>query len=169
MTADWPPLGRDLNSFGGDWGAFDAHCYSCYWADFYTTRPTWPEADKSFNIKRHPEIDSRCATFAHITSEGRVESERTVALDRAERIGWPRLILDEFALTFPAAESERIVWWKSRRGNDWRYLIALADFSYVVVVADRGAYVLLWTAYPVEYDSRRRKLKAEWETYWGQS
>ncbi len=44
-------------------------------------------------------------------------------------------------------------------------VIALEDFSYVVVLADRGKYVLLWTAYCVEKNRRRRKLEKEFKAY----
>ncbi len=49
----------------------------------------------------------------------------------------------------------------SRRSGERRIVMAIPDFSYVVVLADRGSYVLLWTAYYVEHDHRRRKLEAE--------
>ncbi len=39
------------------------------------------------------------------------------------------------------------------------------DFSYVVVLADRGEYVLLWTAYCVEQEHRRQKLRREYEAF----
>jgi hypothetical protein len=45
-------------------------------------------------------------------------------------------------------------------------VLALEDFSYVVIVADRGDYVLPWTAYYVEHSHRRNKLRKEYESYW---
>jgi hypothetical protein len=53
--------------------------------------------------------------------------------------------------------------WRSERQGDQRIVIALADFSYVVVLADRREYVLLWTAYCVEHEHRRAKLRKECE------
>jgi len=44
-------------------------------------------------------------------------------------------------------------------------VLALEDFSYVVILADRGEYVLLWTAYPVEYSSQKRKFEKEHEVF----
>lgn len=55
--------------------------------------------------------------------------------------------------------------WSNRRGSDTRILLALDDFSYVVVLADRGDYVLPWTAYTVERKHRREKLRKEYEEY----
>lgn len=165
MTS-WPEFGPGLNDFGGSWDELKEASYDTYYADFYDTKPTWPVADVRFAIKRHPETENKCGTFWHIVTEGESESERTVALDRCERIGWPRQILDGFAAIYPAQGSADVVWWKNERAREPRYLIALADFSYVVVVADRGTYVILWTAYPVEQPHRRRKLEREYLAYW---
>lgn len=55
------------------------------------------------------------------------------------------------------------VWRSERAGDKDRVVIALADFSYVVVLADRGEYVILWTAYCVEHEHRRGKLRKEYE------
>jgi len=58
------------------------------------------------------------------------------------------------------------VWSDTRRrrthGKSLRWLVALTDFSYIVVVDERADYVLPWTAYPVEQDHRRRKLEREY-------
>lgn len=88
---------------------------------------------------------------------------------RCRRIEWPRKMLDEFAAAYPASQTQKIRWWKTRRGAKTRYVIALADFSYVVVVEDKPDYVMLWTAYPVEYSSKKKKLLREFEAYWDNS
>jgi len=36
----------------------------------------------------------------------------------------------------------------------------------LVVVADRGEFVLPWTAYTLEYDHQKRKKRKAWQTYW---
>lgn len=168
MTAPWPEPGPGLNDFGGDWDRFVDDCYVRYRADFYDSSVTWPIAGQPFKIKRNPLADDgRCHTFWHIVTEGDIEDERLPALDRCECIGWPRMILDEFAQTYPDPSSGRIAWWLQRRGSEDRFVIAVADFSYVVVVADRKKYVLLWTAFPVEHRHRRRKFQREFEDYWG--
>jgi len=41
----------------------------------------------------------------------------------------------------------------------------LPDFSYIVVLATRSTYVLLWTAYTVERTHRREKLRREYQAY----
>jgi len=37
---------------------------------------------------------------------------------------------------------------------------------YLMVVADRGDYVLPWTQYHIEYAHRREKYRKEFEAYW---
>lgn len=162
MTESWPPVGAALDAFGGDWQKYRAFCYG----EYYTQKPVWPADGKRFAIKRQPEVDGQCHTFWHIVTEGSDEASRVIVPERCERVGWPRLILDEYAATYPARSSARIVWWKTARSGQTRVVIALADFSYVVVIDERADYVLLWTAYPVEYQSRRKKLRAEFEAYW---
>ena len=38
----------------------------------------------------------------------------------------------------------------------------MQDFSYVVVLEDMAEYVIVVTAYPVEWESRRRKFEKEY-------
>ena len=73
--------------------------------------------------------------------------------------------MEAFSDHQPAA-GDRIVWWMNERRGEGRYLIALPDFSYLVVVADRGDYVLPWTQYPVERMHQRKKYQKEYMAYW---
>jgi hypothetical protein len=166
MTGDWPPLGKHLNDFGGAWESYQEQLYAQYARDFHDSVPMWPVGAKRFSIKRQPLVGGQCHTFWHIITEGDDEESRTPDLVRCERISWPRLILDEFARTYPAQSSDSIAWWIEPRGGEVRYHIALADFSYLVVVADRTDYVLLWTAFPIEREHQRRRKTAAYEAYW---
>ena len=96
--------------------------------------------------------------FWHIISEGMTEDERLPDLRRCERIRWPRPMIEAIALS-------HIKWWRNRRKEEERIVIALDDYSYIVVLADRGDYVLLWTAYCVEQEHTRRKLHREYEAF----
>ena len=74
-------------------------------------------------------------------------------------------MMDDFDARQPR-EADRLLWWQSRRGYENRYVLALADFNYIVVVSDRGEFVLPWTAYCVEREHRRVKLRKEYDEYW---
>ena len=50
-------------------------------------------------------------------------------------------------------ESGQVRVWKNVRGRNERIVIALDDFSYIVVLEDRKEYVMLWTAYPIEQNN----------------
>lgn len=116
-------------------------------------------------IQRHPEYRGKSATFWHFTSEGAIEDERPPDFRRCERIAWPRAIIDRFTGRKPQA-TDAIVWWENLRGREKRIVLALPDFSYVVIMAARGDYVMPWTAYPVERRHQRQKMEQEYRDFW---
>lgn len=157
MYRDWLPPLMCLEDYNGDWQQYLEAIYECFCEDFVWSKPTFHE--KRFALKRHPELNGKEATFWHVISEGKIESERTPDLRRCERIRWLRPMIE-------ALGDDRVRCWRNNRGScEDRILIALDDFSYVVVLADRGDYVLLWTAYCVEYEDRRLSLQNEYELY----
>lgn len=163
MTGPWLPPLVLLEGAGGDWNTYEDVLYGCFRADFIESKPRWP--GKRVGLKRHPLSKGKEATFWHFISEGISEEARTVDVRRCERIRWPRAMMDAFQARQPQ-EADRILWWQSQRGNETRYVLTLPDFSYVVVVADRGEFVLPWTAYCVEREHRRSKLSKEYGDYW---
>lgn len=151
----WLPDLILLESCGGEWSAYLELVYERFLQDWINDPPR--EFDgKRMSVKRHPMIEGREATFWHFISEGRNEDERTPDLRRCERIPWPRPIAE-------AIDDGRLHCWKNTRGREERYVLSLTDFSYVVIIADRGEYVLPWTAYCVEQRHRREKLQKEYQ------
>lgn len=164
MTTDWLP---DLVLFehsGGDWNRYVQRLHQYFEADFVTSKPSWP--GKRVGFKRHPEYQGKSATFWHLISEGTVESDRTPDLRRCECIRWPRPMMEEFDDCAPGTSSCRLTWWKSTRKGEVRFVLALNDFSYVLVVADRGDFVIPWTAYCVERQHQRDRLSKECAAFW---
>lgn len=151
-----PPLVL-MEDFGYNWQAYLNAIYAIFCQDFIDTNPSIE--NKRFALKRHPIIEGKEATFWHIISEGDIENERLPDLRRCERIRWPRPMIEAITTGY-------VKYWKNMRGKEERIVIALEDFSYVVVLADRGDYILLWTAYCVEQEHTRRKLKNEFTNYW---
>jgi len=163
VSATWlPPLVR-LEDADGDWTAYEETIYGWFKKDFLDSLPVWP--GKRVGLKRHPLSQGKEATFWHFISEGSTEDERLPDIRRCERIRWPRPTMEAFPNRRPAS-GDRIVWWKNQRGSEWRYLLALPDFSYLMVVADRGDYVLPWTQYAVEREHQRTKYRNEYNAYW---
>lgn len=164
MSDAWLPdllLFKDSN---GDWKVYLEKLHQQFLQDFEYSKPTWPS--KRVGLKRHPEYDGKSATFWHMISEGESEQDRTPDFRRCERIAWPRPIMDEFDHSSPGATTCRIHWWCETRRGEVRYMLALDDFSYLVVVADRGEFVLPWTAFTLQYEHEKRKKRKAWQTYW---
>lgn len=155
-TPDWLPPLVLLSDYQNDWSHYLEVLYRLFCKDFVTSKPNFE--GRRFALKRHPVTDGKEATFWHIISEGDVESERLPNLRRCECIRWPRPIIE-------AVKSKELKCWKNKRKEEERILIALEDFSYVVILADRGDYILLWTAYCVEREHTRQKLRKEYEAY----
>jgi hypothetical protein len=152
-TNDWLPA---LIEFAGNWEQYLEKLYEIFKQDFISDPPTFN--NRCFALKKHPVYKGKAATFWHLISEGSVEEERTPDLRRCERICWPRSIIDTGHL-------HGIKIWKNLRQGKTRLLLALEDFSYVVILDERVEYYLLWTAYPVEHAHQRRKLENEWQNY----
>ncbi len=53
--------------------------------------------------------------------------------------------------------------WENRRRREKRICLWFEQESYLVVLADRGDYILPWTAYPVERPHSQRKLQKEYD------
>jgi hypothetical protein len=159
----WLPEMVLLEDSGGDWSAYEAALYRWFKEDFVDSRPQWPK--KRVALKRMPMEKGKEATFWHFISEGSNEASRTIDIRRCERIRWPRPIMDHFEDRRPTVEAA-ILWWKTQRRGEDRFVLALPDFSYIFIVADRGEYVLPWTAYCVEQKYRRKKYQKEFEKYW---
>lgn len=130
--------------------------YQHFTNDFLRSKPVF--AGKEWRMKRHPMLRGKEATFWHIISEGPVEEDRLPDLRRCERIRWPRALID-------ACDTDRVCVWKQKRGREIRIALAPATFDYVVILAERGPAVLLWTAFPVEFGHQRRKYAAEHARY----
>ena len=128
-------------------GAFNIYCdESCHLEDYQSNWDEYLEAIYQFF----------CQDF--VTSKPNFEDERLPDLRRCERIRWPHPMIE-------AVKSKYVKCWKNKRKEEERIVIALEDFSYVVVLADRGEYILLWTAYCVEQEHRRQKLRREYYAF----
>jgi len=157
MNENWLPPLLTLKEFGGDPVAFLEAIYQIFRKDFIESRPIF--RGQPVGHKRHPLIKNKEATFWHIISEGETEAERLPDLDRWSRIRWPRPIIegcDAMGLRF---------WLEKRNGNEIRPHIALEDFSYLVVLAERKGYILFWTAFYLKRSHERENLRRRYERH----
>ena len=155
-TFEWLPELITLNEYDGDWPRYCEAIYAIFHRDFVASKPAY--AAKRFALKRHPEYEGKEATFWHLISTGKDEEERTPDMRRCERIAWPKPIVE-------AIGNDEVRYWMNTRGRSNRILLAVEDFSYVVVLDDREDFVLLWTAYYIQYPNQRRRMEREYEKW----
>lgn len=150
--SSWLPPLVTFADYGGDWTAYLAAIYAFFTKDFVEDRPSF--RGERLALKRHPVILGKEATFWHLISEGRDESERTPDFRRCERIRWPRPIVE-------AAQRPTLKVWRNERRGEERICLWAESDEYLVVLARRKGYLLLWTAYAVTEPHQKRKLERE--------
>lgn len=147
-----------LNVYGGDWNKYLQAIYNQFCRDFIHSKPRLPK--REVRLKKHPLEKGKEATFWHFVSTGETESEREICIRRCERISWIRPLIENY-------NASNVYWWVELRsgesGNKRRICITLQDFSYLVILDDRGEFILPWTAYPIEREHQRRKLDKRWK------
>lgn len=157
---DWLPELVLFKDHDNDWNKYLSAVYCCFVSDFVNHKPQF--GSKRVGLKRHPVSAGKEATFWHMIQEGAVEAERTPNFRRMERIRWPRPIIDR---ADEHGDHSTIKVWRNMRGKECRVLIWMESAEYLVVLADRGDYILPWTAYPIDQEHRKRKLQREYEAY----
>jgi hypothetical protein len=154
--SDWLPPLVLFSDYGGDWGAYLDAIYAWFKQDFIDSKPVFQ--GRRLGLKSHPLTHGKEATFWHMIQEGEVEEDRTPDFRRCERIRWPRPIIEH-----PHDPAIKI--WRNQRRNEERVCLWFVREDYLVILADRGDYILPWTAYLVEQPHRQRKLQKEYEEY----
>ncbi len=159
MTAvpGWLPPLVLFSEYHGDWDAYLDAIYEYFKQDFIDKKPRFQ--GRRLGLKRHPLTHGKEATFWHMIQEGSVEEERTPDFRRCERIRWPRPIIEH-------DNDSAVKIWRNERGREERVCLWFEQENYLVILADRGEYILPWTAYLVEQPHRQRKLLKEYESYW---
>ena len=151
---DAPAWLPDLIPFSGDWSVYVEAIYNAFRSDFFSHRVHF--RGRRVSVRGEPRDQGKEAGFWHAISEGKEETNRTPDLRRCERVQWIRALIE-------CSDEEEVRVWEEMRGSDRRVHIALPDFSYLVVLADRGHYVLFITAFCVEREHQRRKRRKAWE------
>lgn len=153
---DWLPPLVLFSDYGGDWGSYLGAIYDYFKQDFVDSKPVFQ--GRRLGLKRHPMAHGKEATFWHMIQEGVVEEDRTPDFRRCERIRWPRPIIEHDA-------DKTIKVWANQRRGEQRICLWFEQENYLVILADRGEYILPWTAYLLEQPHRQRKLQREYEEY----
>lgn len=150
----WLPGLVLLENYNGDWNQYLNSIYEIFKSDFINS--TCKYRGIIVAIKKHPKINNKEATFWHLISSGEIENDRIPDLRRCERIRWPKPIIEK-------VPDKEIKVWQNKRGGETRLCIWLENAEYLVVLAERKNYLLLWTAYTVTQSHRKKKLLKEYE------
>ena len=148
----------ELQDFSGDYFSFEDAVYQGFRDDFISAKPIFQ--GKELGLKRLPLFKNKEATFWHIVGEGPNEASKLPNLRRYERIKWPKYIIDNCTTTCPDIKI-----WENVRKGEGRFCIWCEEREFLIILADRGSYVLFWTAYPVTEDHTIRKLRKEYDEY----
>jgi len=156
-TYIWLP---DLVEFiDGNWENYLSLIYRYFEKDFIHTRPIF--RGQVVNHRHFPEdVDGKHAAFWHLIQEGKEEEHREPKLRRCERIRWPRPIIEH-------EQDECILVWENERKGKTNICIFFSTINYLVVLGKRSSYVLLLSAYPIEFENRKEKLLDEYRAYHG--
>ncbi len=146
----------ELSQYGGNFALYLEAVYEIFTEEFIRKCPIF--RGTRLGLKKHPVTDGKEATFWHMTSEGPDEQNRLPDLRRLERIKWPSFIINN-------SEHPYLRVWENSRGSDRSILILHEDENYVVILRKRNGYLLPWTAYLIEHESRKRKFIKEYNDY----
>ena len=152
----WLPALVRFQDYGSDWERYVNALYRFFTQDFVVNRAEFRGI--RIGLKRMPIVDGKEATFWHLISEGPLEADRLPDLRRCERIRWPRPVIDH-------AEENAIKVWETTRKGDTRICLWLESNEYLVILARRRGYILLWTAFPVTLPHRKAALQKEYEAH----
>lgn len=148
---DWLPPLITMAEHGGDWDRYLEALYERFTLDFLNGLPK--VAGLPMGLKRHPLSQGKEATFWHFISEGKKEEDRIISPRRCERLCWVRPMID-------AIGSDQVLAWVEDR-PERSIIVTVSDFSFKLVIARRDGYFLPYTAYYLEYDRQREKLRRE--------
>ncbi|MBE5767526.1 MAG: hypothetical protein IKM26_01840 [Clostridia bacterium] len=151
-----------------NWAEFSTYeqlIYSIFKRDFIDSCPSFES--KPVNIRREPKVDNREQAFFHVTSrEYKAGEERMPDNKRCERIKWIRAFIEHYDCDPCLCEScEGIKVWEEPKGNNHRILLYFEEEDYVVVLERRDRYVLLITAYYVDYSHTKKNLLKRYNQY----
>lgn len=128
-------------------------CYAFFKADFLDARPVF--RNTRMGLKSLPKRNGKEATFYHMTTTGNDEENRTLDVDRSERIRWAKPVIEN------ESHNQIRVWTERHRGQA-RIHLWHHDEDYVLVIAARNGYYLPWTAFYINYSNYRQKLERRW-------
>lgn len=157
---NWLPPLILFTQYGGDWDQYLEAIYSIFKVDFIDSNSIF--RGRPLRLKRHPMSYGKEATFWHMISDGEDEENRNIDFRRCERIRWPKPIIEHSTeVVIKVWENVRT----TKKGPQTRICLWIEAQEYLFILADRGEYLLPWTAYMVTKTHQKDKLQKEFEEY----
>lgn len=115
-------------------------------------------------MKHYPPDYGERSGFYHLTCENYQhtadENDRVPDLRRCERLEWAEKIISDCSPTCP-----KLLVWENVRHGKANIVLFCPELDYVVILGKRKDYLLLTTAYPVNYPNRKKDLLREYNAY----
>lgn len=143
-----------LDSYENDWNIYIDAVYSVFKNDFIL-HTTYYDA-MEIKLRIDPIERDKVATFWHLVSSGEIEEQRTIEIERCERIKWPKVFIENHY------DDSFLVWENERRGKT-NLCIYNPVNRYITVLGERSSYYILLTGYYVKENHRHKKLIKEYE------
>lgn len=151
---DWLPPPADISLWEEDIETLIEQLYLIYEGDFIHNPPSFRNAP--VQRKKYPLTDGKDTTFWHIITQGQ-EPNRKAIPERCQCLPWIKpVILNE--------STNDVKVWPVKRGQETRYNLFLEEKNFLVVLAQRKEYFIIWTAYPV-YKHTKKKLLKQFSEY----
>lgn len=163
MTNFNPPNLITFEEHGNDWQTYIDAVYTIFKADFILSQPK--RGLHFIFVRPTIEDQNKERAFWHITSTGKIESERTPDLRRCERIRFPKPMVElDKAPNLKIWEKEVQM---SGKRIEKRLHISTEDFSYLVVLSplEKGYKRYLITTFYLEQNHQRVKNKKSYDDF----
>lgn len=126
--------------------------YQVFWEDFIYFAPDVIVENLPVRLK-HGIYNNKELTFWHLSSNATDFLKNGVAWERCQYIPWIKFMLVHYQECF---------FWHNWRKGEKSLCIVDPNWQFMVVIRYRSRYLVLWTAYPLS-NQRRRKLQQEYQ------
>ncbi len=158
-TPDWLP---EIISFHGNWEEFIEEVYGVFERDFKQTRPSF----RGLAVTHDTRLEyGREAGFWHIVQRDDASSgERLPDLKRCGRITWTKPTVDYSQDPVVSVWEKEVK--KANSPRQTRVYLWLENEDYLIALRKTPSYMVLITAFCVDHESYRRKLRKERDEYY---
>ena len=144
---------------------YDEELYQIFKADFIDTQPVFEQ--KAVKIRFHPMVDGKEQAYFHVTSVNyRDDQDRKPDPRRCERIQWIRAFIENYQCDSSLCdECDGIKVWEEPYKSNQRVYLLLEEEKYMVILERRPQYILLITAYYLNYAHMLEKQLKKYAAY----